>query len=270
MKTIYWHYGYKKKKKKKFKRLKKKEGPPEEPDLKLALSLKPRECSLCLEEVDVDFMQSLSCSHEFCRTCLQEYLQNALKSRELPFVCPAIDCKKEIVEADLVLILDSKLIEEYSNHTLSKFIENHPDTYSCCPTPDCPYLFFFSEGEFDFHCPKCKQRYCLKCQVTYHTGSTCEAYRKWMKENGKAEELFSEFVVGMKWKQCPGCKKWVEKNKGCDHIICRCGFEFCYKCGGVYLKCECVRAEKLRRKMKKQKMKQKSHKKHKNHHYHKK
>jgi len=146
-------------------------------------------------------------------------------------------------------------MEEYSNSTLSKFVENHSDTYSCCPTPDCPYLFFFTEGEFDFQCQTCKKRYCLRCQVTYHAGSTCEDYRKWAKENGKAEELFSDFVVGAKFKMCPGCKKWVEKTAGCDHIRCRCGFEFCYKCGGIYLKCECVSKKRLKYKSKKSKKK---------------
>lgn len=33
----------------------------EEEDMKLALSLQPRECTLCLENIDVDFLQSLQC-----------------------------------------------------------------------------------------------------------------------------------------------------------------------------------------------------------------
>lgn len=35
-------------------------------------------------------------------------------------------------------------------------------------------------------------------------------------------------------KQCPSCKFWVEKNKGCDHMTCRCGYEFCFRCGAKY------------------------------------
>lgn len=51
---------------------------------------------------------------------------------------------------------------------------------------------------------------------------------------------FMNFVKGKKFKQCPKCKFWVEKNQGCDHMTCKCRFEFCYKCGGNFGKCECV------------------------------
>lgn len=31
--------------------------------------------------------------------------------------------------------------------------------------------------------------------------------------------------------------------KGCDHMTCRCKYEFCYKCGGKYRECECVQSK---------------------------
>ena len=31
-------------------------------------------------------------------------------------------------------------------------------------------------------------------------------------------------------KKCPLCRKVIEKLKGCDHLKCHCGFEFCYFC----------------------------------------
>jgi hypothetical protein len=64
----------------------------------------------------------------------------------------------------------------------------------------------------------------------------------------KANDVaFEKFVQGKKFKQCPKCQFWVEKNMGCDHMVCRCNFEFCYKCGGIYKKCKCV--EKIRGKI---------------------
>ena len=46
-------------------------------------------------------------------------------------------------------------------------------------------------------------------------------------------------MKGQKFKQCPKCNFWVEKSEGCDHMSCRCGQMFCYKCGGIYRACEC-------------------------------
>ena len=51
------------------------------------------------------------------------------------------------------------------------------------------------------------------------------------KDEEKLDELFFNFARGNKFKQCPYCKNWVEKNEGCDHIACRCGNDFCYLCG---------------------------------------
>jgi hypothetical protein len=27
-------------------------------------------------------------------------------------------------------------------------------------------------------------------------------------------------------KKCPGCGEYIEKNGGCDHMRCRCGYNF--------------------------------------------
>ena len=53
------------------------------------------------------------------------------------------------------------------------------------------------------------------------------------------DKKFMMLVKGAKLKQCPNCKFWVEKNEGCDHMTCRCKYEFCYVCGGKYNRCKC-------------------------------
>ena len=94
--------------------------------------------------------------------------------------------------------------------------------------------------------------------MKYHTGQSCKEYQvsnthdvflKFVilvdflfKNNDKA---FEKFVIGKKFKQCSKCMFWVEKNQGCDHMTCRCGYQFCYKCGGEYLKCECVESKEF-------------------------
>ena len=53
------------------------------------------------------------------------------------------------------------------------------------------------------------------------------------------DDKFLDFAKGSKFKQCPKCQFWVEKNTGCNHMTCMCGMQFCYQCGGNYPKCEC-------------------------------
>ena len=72
----------------------------------------------------------------------------------------------------------------------------------------------------------------MKCKTNWHEGKTCIQYRKGLSIQEKnSDVLFYKFAKGSKYKQCPYCKFWVEKNEGCNHISCKCGNHFCYRCG---------------------------------------
>ncbi|KAI9320563.1 hypothetical protein BX666DRAFT_1851846, partial [Dichotomocladium elegans] len=43
------------------------------------------------------------------------------------------------------------------------------------------------------------------------------------------------------WTQCPQCKEMVMRSSGCNTIRCRCGKEFCYRCGGSSRNHNCQR-----------------------------
>jgi len=135
---------------------------------------------------------------------------------------------------EMGLFFEPAVLEKYNEQVFRTFIEDHSDSYSCCPTADCQYMFFFNPGDYDFNCLQCHKRYCLNCRVEFHEGSTCEKYQEWMKLNGKTEDLFTDFVQGKKLKQCCACKKWVQKVSGCDHVTCRCGAQFSYLCGQAW------------------------------------
>jgi len=40
--------------------------------------------------------------------------------------------------------------------------------------------------------------------------------------------------AGASCQACPRCLVVVRKEDGCDHMVCRCGTEFCFRCGGPY------------------------------------
>ncbi|OBT84646.1 hypothetical protein VE02_07062 [Pseudogymnoascus sp. 03VT05] len=41
------------------------------------------------------------------------------------------------------------------------------------------------------------------------------------------------------WQRCYTCSSVVELKYGCNHITCRCGAEFCYRCGLTWKSCSC-------------------------------
>jgi len=208
-----------------------------ERDEKLAKELAPKTCIICMDELDPDFVHTFSgCEHQGCRDCLMAFLKGRILERKYPLTCPAFKCKNEVTEFDLEILLDKTTFERYQANSLGSIVEKNPINYSCCPTPGCDYVFFITESDTspDFKCPTCKKRYCLSCKVEWHVGTTCEAYQQWSIENGQSDDLFGQFVAGSKFKQCPTCKRWVEKVDGCDAISCNCGANFCYRCGKLH------------------------------------
>jgi len=69
---------------------------------------------------------------------------------------------------------------------------------------------------------KCNITFCRECGMSpFHENELC----KFVNE--------IEFENPEKYRKCPGCGIWVEKEVGCDHMQCLCGVHFCYNCRGV-------------------------------------
>ncbi|CAG8486023.1 10391_t:CDS:2 [Ambispora gerdemannii] len=54
------------------------------------------------------------------------------------------------------------------------------------------------------------------------------------KENNRRMEEKSNTYIDSMTKKCPKCNANIEKNEGCDHMTCRCGYEFCWLCLADY------------------------------------
>lgn len=81
------------------------------------------------------------------------------------------------------------------------------------------------------NCGTCRNSFCCECKLTWHPGTSCEAFRRKLIKQGKLsledEELFSLESI----KKCPFCHVPIEKDSGCAQMMCkRCKHVFCWYC----------------------------------------
>jgi len=205
-------------------------------------------CQICLVAIgESDLLPLDACGHLFHPPCILQHLELCITESKFPIMCPYRGCGQEISILDIKERLSEEMAEKFEEFSFKHFVGLNKSDLFCCPTPDCKYVFQFACEE-EFTCPVCQKHYCLRCQVDFHEGMTCEQYRK-VNSHLVEDDQFLLMAQGSRFKQCPNCKFWVEKTEGCDHMVCRCQFEFCYNCGGVYNSCECMMQQRRMRVM---------------------
>ena len=200
-------------------------------------------CIFCTEEFEENGIvnpQIMECKKYVHGKCFLDYIKEELNNNRFPIRCPLCP-GNEKHEINYKTIIDCLLLNDRNNLaikleniSLNYLAQNNSDEITFCKTPGCSYMCFYGKCEFHLKCPLCKKEYCLQCKTEWHTNLTCEEYQK-QKKDDENEKQFELYLKGSRAKQCPNCKKWVEKISGCDHITCSCGSEFCYLCGELYI-----------------------------------
>ena len=210
---------------------------------KLDEKFKTDNCIFCTEEFEENGIvnpQIMECKKYVHGKCFLDYIKEELNNNRFPIRCPLCP-GNEKHEINYKTIIDCLLLNDRNNLaikleniSLNYLAQNNSDEITFCKTPGCSYMCFYGKCEFHLKCPLCKKEYCLQCKTEWHTNLTCEEYQK-QKKDDENEKQFELYLKGSRAKQCPNCKKWVEKISGCDHITCSCGSEFCYLCGELYI-----------------------------------
>jgi hypothetical protein len=137
------------------------------------------QCAICMDMILPEQYNPLEpCGHLLHTDCIKRYLEVQIDSNNLPLVCPILECKIPVDPEFTRLLIDDEKFKKFDQFSFQNFIEGNSDEYSCCPTPNCSYVFVWlaSEDSNDFTCPKCKGRYCLNCRCIFHKGMTCKEY----------------------------------------------------------------------------------------------
>ena len=98
--------------------------------------------------------------------------------------------------------------------------KNH--LYKSCKVVDCKGFFHIKQPK----CQLCLTLHCPSCAEIAHHGKCAET-----REESEMRNL--------RYRRCPRCTVWIEKTEGCEFIHCKCGTEFCFKCGNEFSKDPC-------------------------------
>ncbi|XP_027335106.1 ATP-dependent RNA helicase DEAH12, chloroplastic-like [Abrus precatorius] len=188
-------------------------------------------CPICLCEVD-DGYRLEGCGHVFCRLCLVEQCESAIKNQgSFPICCTHGGCGEHILLTDLRSLLSSDKVEELFRASLGAFVASSGGTYRFCPSPDCPSIYRVADpgtaGE-PFVCGACFSETCTRCHLECHPYISCERYREFKQD---PDSSLKEWCKGKEQvKSCSACGYVIEKVDGCNHVECKCGKHVCWVC----------------------------------------
>ena len=186
-------------------------------------------CILCDEVLNENEItkNKLLCNHYFCNECYLEYLHEKINSNNILKIpcmqnkCPTILTEEFIKDK---IKLDENLSNKYERFKKKEEILENPNL-KFCPVADCDGYAELKNNEKYVTCNN-GHNFCFKCLKDWHGKKKCDDqinkdFKKWKKNK----------II----KQCPKCKMWTEKNRGCNHMTCaECKYQWCWLCRGKY------------------------------------
>ena len=186
-------------------------------------------CILCDEVLNVKDLREnkLLCNHYFCSECYQQYLYEKINSNNiLQIPCMQNKCPTILTDDFIKLKInsDENLSKKYERFKKKEEILENPNL-KFCPFPGCDGYAELKDNEKYVTCNN-GHKFCFKCLKNWHGNKKCDDqinkdFKKWKKNK----------II----KQCPKCKMWTEKNRGCNHMTCaECKYQWCWLCRGKY------------------------------------
>lgn len=195
------------------------------------------ECEICCLPFTRNFMTGLGCQHHFCKGCWTEYLRSKIMDQGMSqtISCPAYGCEICVTdEMVMSLITDKKVRRKYLHLISNTFVECN-SLLRWCPAPNCLNVIKvqFSDAR-PVKCT-CGKEFCFKCGESWHDPVLCVYLKRWIKKCDDDSETYNWIAANTK--ECPLCQATIEKDGGCNHMVCRsssCKHEFCWVCLGPW------------------------------------
>ncbi|KAF3925858.1 hypothetical protein ABW20_dc0103769 [Dactylellina cionopaga] len=171
-------------------------------------------CDICGDKAPIFETMKLRCKHRHCNSCLQQNFQMVVND---PNAWPAKCCRP--LDHDLALnVLPAEEFQKFLEVKKTKDEMSSSNCFNC----QQPIPTFNIIGGSTAFCFLCESITCVHCTKAMHEGACLL--------DPETEKLL-QIAKGKKWSKCPRCSNMVERNTGCNSMMCRCGMNFCYKCG---------------------------------------
>ncbi|KAF7891963.1 hypothetical protein EAF00_008265 [Botryotinia globosa] len=166
-----------------------------------------------------------SCRHEYCRDCLETLFQ--LSMRDESFFPPRC-CNERISVVSVHSFLKPDTISAFAKKVLEF---ETPNRIYCSSTPCSAFIDPTRIRNEVAFCDECGTQTHTVCKLKAHTGDCSE--------DTVLKEVL-DLARNEGWQRCYSCWSIVELERGCNHVKCRCGAEFCYICGLKWHSCRCT------------------------------
>ncbi|KAL4560119.1 hypothetical protein LXL04_032268 [Taraxacum kok-saghyz] len=196
-------------------------------------------CNICIETKSKSdmFLNTTICSHVYCSDCICKHISAKIKDNITKVKCPHPECNGEIGPEHCRTIIPKEVLERWEDALCESLILGTQKIY--CPFKDCSAMLVDDGGKAvtSSECPNCNRLFCAQCKVAWHSGMDCNEFKNLKSDERNPEDIMvMQLAKNKNWRRCPNCNYFVERNGGCLHILCRCGYEFCYGCGKKYHK----------------------------------
>jgi len=194
------------------------------------------ECEICCLSLPRGMMTGLECGHLYCTACWTEYLttkimdEGASQMIECPGSCNIVVTDQTV----MTLISDPRVKLKYQHLITNSFVQCNR-LLRWCPSPDCSNAVKVQHVDSKPVKCRCGHLFCFQCSENWHDPVRCHLIKKWIKKCDDDSETSN--WISANTKECPKCGATIEKDGGCNHMICKnqsCKADFCWVCLGPW------------------------------------